>query len=268
MFSPCEIRFGPHLRSAPGRRSKESPVNGCSNAFHTYYAASLFRSFSHRSMSLWQRSISKPPMWGKRLGKPQLFCHPMIALRPRHTSLAPETVKDLMRFFSLQPKRFVGQITERPCGAFMTADAGVAVLALIEFLPFDAETPCRCRSVDLRSRGQTDNTAAIAADLRDLQMQSPPSCRFRCGRLSRLGYFLFRGWRAHDILQVIGVLCADGQHSALRDARVIVPPSAFRQDVSCRALYQYSPVGVPVSAITSIPAEALPRSPEHWNSSF
>ena len=97
----------------------------------------------------------------------------MVSLRPRHTAFLPKAIKDLMRFLSLQPKRFVGQIAERPCGAFMTADAGVAVLALIEFLPFDAETPCRCRSVDLRSRGQTDNTAAIAADLRDLQMQSP-----------------------------------------------------------------------------------------------
>ena len=96
-----------------------------------------------------------------------------------------------MRFFSLQPKRFVGQITERPCGAFMTADAGVAVLALIEFLPFDAETPCRCRSVDLRSRGQTDNTAAIAADLRDLQMQSPLHAAFAADGLAALVTFFF-----------------------------------------------------------------------------
>ena len=115
----------------------------------------------------------------------------MIALRPRHTAFLPKAIKDLMRFLSLQPKRFVGQIAERPCGAFMTADAGVAVLALIEFLPFDAETPCRCRSVDLRSRDQTDNTTAVAADLRDLQMQSPLYAAFAAGGLAAFFVFFF-----------------------------------------------------------------------------
>ena len=115
----------------------------------------------------------------------------MVSLRPRHTAFLPKAIKDLMRFLSLQPKRFVGQIAERPCGAFMTADAGVAVLALIEFLPFDAETPCRCHSVDLRSRGQTDNTAAIAADLRDLQMHSPLHAAFAAVGLAALVTFFF-----------------------------------------------------------------------------
>ena len=96
-----------------------------------------------------------------------------------------------MRFFSLQPKRFIGQIAERPRGAFMTADAGVAVLSLIKFLPFDAKTPCRCRSVNLRGRDKTDNTTAVTADLRDLQMQSPLYAAFAAGGFTALFTFFF-----------------------------------------------------------------------------
>ena len=121
--------------------------------------------------------------------------------------------------FRFMPKRFIGQIAKRPCGALMAADAGVAVLALIEFLLFDAKPPCRCRSVDLRSRDQTDNTAAVAADLRDLQTHSPLYAAFAAGgSMAALVTFFLSSRRTHDILQVIGVLCADGQHTALRDA--------------------------------------------------
>ena len=38
--------------------------------------------------------------------------------------------------------------TQRPHGTLMAADAGIAVLALIKLLPFDAQTFCR-RPIDL-----------------------------------------------------------------------------------------------------------------------
>ena len=141
----------------------------------------------------------------------------MVALRPRHAALPPKAVKYLVRLFSLHAESFIGQIAKRPRGTLMAANTGIAVLTLIEFLLFNAKPLCRCHSVDISGRNQMDNAAAVAADLWNFQTH-PPLRRIGRRRLNGfLGFFLSCR-RTHGILQVIGVLCTDRQHTALGDA--------------------------------------------------
>lgn len=120
----------------------------------------------------------------------------MVALRPRHAALPPKAVKYLVRLFSLHAKSFIGQIAKRPRGTLMAANTGIAVLALIESLLFNAKPLCRGHSVDLCRGNQTDNTAAVAADLRNFQTHSPLYAALAAGgSMAFLDFFLAVGAR-------------------------------------------------------------------------
>lgn len=78
----------------------------------------------------------------------------------------------------------------------MAANTGIAVLALIESLLFNAKPLCRGHSVDLCRGNQTDNTAAVAADLRNFQTHSPLYAALAAGgSMAFLDFFLAVGAR-------------------------------------------------------------------------
>lgn len=153
---------------------------------------------------------------GKLFRESQLLCHPLIALRSAHAPLLPEAVKDLMGLHPLHAKGFVGKIAQRPRAALMTAHTGIAVLTLIKFLAFQAQSFCRRGAIHLCRGNKMDCTAAIAADRRNLYQRHPSLRRFRSSRLRGFLSFLLC-FRPHGVLQIVSILRGKRQHSALRD---------------------------------------------------
>ena len=161
-------------------------------AFPHILCCLLFRSFSHRSMSLLAIHLKKKSFdIGDCSEKPQLLCHPMVSLRPRHTAFLPKAIKDLMRFLSLQPKCFVGQIAERPCGAFYDSRRGRCSSGI------DRISPVRCRDVLLLPLRRPPQQGPDGQHHRSSGRSSgspnavPLYAALRCGRLGRLFRFFF-----------------------------------------------------------------------------
>lgn len=93
----------------------------------------------------------------------------MIGFRPADVLLLPVSVEHLMGFDALEPQNLIRHIAERPRGALVTADAGIAVLALVNVLLFHAEPFCGV-AIDIGSGNEPDDPAAVAADSRFLQI--------------------------------------------------------------------------------------------------
>ena len=129
----------------------------------------------------------------------------------------PEAATVVQLIFSLSAGGMnAAAITRELFRRGMTAHTGIAVLTLIKFLTFQAQSFCRRGAIHLCRGNKMDCTAAIAADRRNLYQRHPSLRRFRSSRLRGFLSFLLC-FRPHGILQIVSILRGKRQHSALRD---------------------------------------------------
>ena len=111
----------------------------------------------------------------------------------------------------------IRHITERPRGTLVAADAGIAVLALIQIFVLHSKPFCRA-AIDISSRNEPDDPAAVAADGRFLQIGVSS---FLCRLLARL--FCLLGLRFDCLrftrcrLEADQFVCFEKQRTALHD---------------------------------------------------
>ena len=71
-----------------------------------------------------------------------------------------------MGLHAFEPQCFVGHITEGTPSSLVAANPGIAILALIDVLLLQIQSFCRILSINVDSGDESDDAAAITADLR------------------------------------------------------------------------------------------------------
>ena len=111
----------------------------------------------------------------------------------------------------------IRHITERPRGSLVAANAGIAVLALVQIFVLHSKS-FRGAAVNISSRNEPDDPAAVAADGRFLQIGvSSFLCRLLARLFCLLG-FRFNGFRlAHRRLETDKLVRFEKQCAVLHD---------------------------------------------------